>query len=284
MSDKASRLDVILSLKYPQFSRSYIQSLIADGSVKVNKEVVTKTGTKVTESSKISIKFPKKVKLKIIDMPVIYEDDDCIVINKPIGSLVHSKGAFNPESTVADWLKPITTGFEETGREGIVHRLDRGTSGLMICAKTPEALSFLQKQFSSRKVKKQYVAIVEGELDPVNAMIDLPIARNPKSPQRFKVDANGKKALTEYKVQKIIAKKDQIFSIVDLFPTTGRTHQLRVHLKYLKKPIVGDTFYEGLEADRLYLHAHKLEITLPSKQRKVFIAPIPNEFNNPKIK
>jgi RluA family pseudouridine synthase len=144
----------------------------------------------------------------------------------------------------------------------------------MIGAKTPEALSWLQKQFSQRKVKKTYMAVVEGQLEPAEAIIDMPIERNPKHPQTFRAGPNGKPAQTEYKAVKYNGSK----TLVELRPKTGRTHQLRVHLKQLKHPILGDTLYGGVSANRLYLHALSLEITLPNRQRKVFVAPLPTEF------
>jgi 23S rRNA pseudouridine1911/1915/1917 synthase len=159
-------------------------------------------------------------------------------------------------------------------RAGIVHRLDRATSGIMICAKTPEAMSWLQKQFSLRKVKKIYMAIVSGTPAQPEAIIDMPIERNPKKPQTFRAGPNGKSAVTVYKV----LEANQNLSLLELKPTTGRTHQLRVHLKQLNLPILGDSLYEGAKADRLYLHAFSLEITLLNKQRMVFNAPLPPDF------
>ncbi|MEI9914151.1 MAG: RluA family pseudouridine synthase [Candidatus Saccharibacteria bacterium] len=214
-----------------------------------------------------------QLKIPKISIPVIYENDDLIVINKPIGVLSHSKGAFNPEATVATWMEDKYKD-EKNERSGIVHRLDRLTSGIMITSKTDEATKWLQKQFSTRKVKKTYIAIVSGHLSHPQAIIDLPIERNPKAPQSFRVGAGGKSALTEYTV---LDTNDK-FSLIELRPTTGRTHQLRVHLAHLGHPIVGDNIYKGKPADRMYLHAKSLEITLPNKERKTFEAPLPKEF------
>jgi 23S rRNA pseudouridine1911/1915/1917 synthase len=161
-------------------------------------------------------------------------------------------------------------------RAGIVHRLDRATSGVMICAKTPEATAWLQKQFSPRKVTKHYVAIVEGTIEPEEAIIDIPIGRNPKEPSTFRADINGKPATTHYKV----LKTHNNHSLIGLKPETGRTHQLRVHLNYLNHPIVGDTLYGGAKADRMYLHAQSLDIVLPSKELQHFEAPLPKIFND----
>jgi RluA family pseudouridine synthase len=144
----------------------------------------------------------------------------------------------------------------------------------MICAKTPEALSWLQKQFSQRKVKKTYYAVVQGGLKVPAALIDMPIERNPKAPATFRVGSNGKPARTEYHT----VRESGRHSLLELRPETGRTHQLRVHLQHLGHPIVGDQMYGGEPAARLYLHATRLELTLPSRERRVFEAPMPPEF------
>jgi len=272
---RAERLDQYVVRRQPGLSRSFAVRLIQDGDVLVNGQPQLKAGYKLRPSDKITIGFDetKTVVFPEIDLPIIYEDDDCIVINKPVGLLTHSKGAFNPEATVSTWLRSRMKA-PKGERAGIVHRLDRATSGVMICAKTPAALGWLQKQFSQRKVKKTYLAIVGGVPAKQQAIIDMPIERNPRKPQTFRVGSNGKPAVTEYKV----LKTDDKLSLLELRPTTGRTHQLRVHLHKLGHPIVGDTLYGGRPAPRLYLHAEELEITLPDKQRKTFRVPLPAEF------
>jgi 23S rRNA pseudouridine1911/1915/1917 synthase len=164
----------------------------------------------------------------------------------------------------------------EGERAGIVHRLDRATSGVMICAKNAETLSFLQKQFSARTVYKNYVAIITGKLEPSKGLIDIPLGRSTKEPNKFIVTSNGKTAQTEFYVKE----EQDKYSLVELHPLTGRTHQLRLHLKHLNRPIVGDTLYGGEPADRLMLHAINLEITIPGGQRKVFTSSLPSEFNS----
>ncbi|MBI5357927.1 RluA family pseudouridine synthase [Candidatus Saccharibacteria bacterium] len=275
-----TRLDIALEQLQPELSRASVQKLIKMKKVSVNGAVIEKPSYKISESDEIDFSLPEDEILEI-ELPIIYEDDDCVVIEKPVGLLTHSKGTFNPEATVETWLRPRTKGFDDSDRSGIVHRLDRATSGVMICAKNPEALSWLQKQFSTRKVKKTYLAVIEGSLKTPEALIDMPIERNPKQPQRFRVGHNGKPAQTYYKVIKEFESKDDLYSLVELKPTTGRTHQLRVHLNYLKKPILGDEFYDGKKANRLYLHAHELEITMPSKERKVFSSKMPKDFLSP---
>jgi 23S rRNA pseudouridine1911/1915/1917 synthase len=280
---RAPRLDQYVAAALPRISRAYAVKLINDGMVKVNDSVALKAGTKVRETDVVFIDYDEDVLETIpdIELEVLYEDDDCVVICKPNGLLSHSKGVYNPEATVGTWLRSRYTpdDLEDVKavvdqRVGIVHRLDRATSGVMICAKNAKATSWLQKQFSQRRVKKSYVAIVSGHFEQEHAIIEMPIERNPKQPQTFRVGINGKVATTEYEV----ASTNDEFSLVNLRPTTGRTHQLRVHLHHLGHPIVGDTLYGGLQAERLYLHAHSLELTLPNRERKTFTVPVPADF------
>lgn len=274
-TSRAERLDRHVTGLIPSISRAFAAKLITEGQVSVNGATVIKAGHKLRPSDTVHVDYDPAEQLPIpqIELPVIYEDDNCVVINKPAGILSHSKGAFNPEATVATWLRSRVNGLEGE-RAGIVHRLDRATSGVMICAKRPQALAWLQKQFSTRKVKKTYVAVIQGNLEPEQAVIDMPIERNPRQPQTFRVGSNGKAAVTQYRV--LLAGHG--YSSVELRPQTGRTHQLRVHLAHLGHPIVGDTLYGGQPADRLYLHAQSLELTLPNRQRQIFSVPLPDMF------
>ncbi len=272
------RLDKILASNYPEYSRSLIQKLIKEGRVKVNGFCLKKPSIEVLDTADIKLDLTNLHKEKAeIQIEVIYEDKNLVVANKPSGILTHSKGAYNPETALADWLKLRQNyNFEEDNdRGGIVHRLDRATSGVIICAKNTQTLSYLQKQFSSRETKKTYLAIIEGNLKNSEALIDVPIGRNPKDPKMFRPDTNGKSAQTYYK----ILKSSDKYSLVELKPVTGRTHQLRVHLKYLGHPIVGDDFYGGKKADRLMLHALSLEINIPGDIKKIFLVDMPEEFN-----
>lgn len=278
----ALRLDVAVQAKTPSLSRSFAQKLIKDNKVLVNGQIKNLPSLKVNDKDKVIVNYDKVVIPKI-DLPILYEDSDCLVIAKPAGLLTHSKGAFNPEPTVATWLaQKLQKNTEIIQREGIVHRLDRGTSGVMICAKNPAALTWLQKEFSTRRTTKIYYALVEGVISPPSAVIDIPILRNPKKPQMFIPDNNGKKSLTTYETAKVFNKNNKAYSLLKLTPKTGRTHQIRVHLNYLKKPIVGDNFYGGLAAERLYLHAYSLDIKLPGGTKKTFISKIPLEFSSPR--
>ena len=267
------RLDSWLAERNPDMSRSTWQKHIKAGHVLVNGEPQTSTKYDINETDTITINVPDATDFSDQTLPIIFEDDNVIVINKPVGILTHSKGALNDEFTVADFFGRYSSYHADSNRPGIVHRLDRDTSGVMIGAKNEETAKLLQKQFADRKTKKTYVAIVEGVPKQAEARIDLPIARNPSAPSTFRVDIKGKPAQTNYRV---IATHDNR-SLVVLSPETGRTHQLRVHMTYIGTPIRGDKVY-GKPAERMYLHAYKLEVTIPKGDRRVFEAPVPTEF------
>lgn len=267
------RLDLELATRFPEISRSTWQKHIKAGHVSVNGEVQLSPKHDIIDVDSIAVAMPDAIDFSKNDLPIIYLDDNVIVINKPIGVLSHSKGAMNDEFTVADFFGRYSTYNADTNRPGIVHRLDRDTSGVMIGARNAETATMLQKQFADRRTKKTYLAIVDGLPKAFKAQIDLPIGRNPSAPSTFRVDVKGKPALTKYEV---IAATDTN-ALVKMYPRTGRTHQLRVHMKYINTPITGDKVY-GKAADRLYLHAASLEITIPISDRRVFEAPIPVSF------
>ena len=268
------RLDIYLSTKFDTtISRSLWQKYIKAGYVSVNNKVVTTPKFEVDETDEIALNLPEKEQADV-DLPILYEDDDVIVVNKPSGLLTHAKGGLSDESTVAEIIRPKTSFATDTDRPGIVHRLDRDTSGLLIIAKNPESAAHLQRQFAERTAKKTYIAITDGKPKLNAAKIDLPIGRNPSAPSTFRIDPNGKPAQTTYHV---LAENDAQ-SLVELKPNTGRTHQLRVHLAHLNAPILGDRVYGKSSDCRMMLHAQKLEITLPSGERKVFEAIVPDEF------
>jgi 23S rRNA pseudouridine1911/1915/1917 synthase len=277
-ADVGLRVDQFVAKKYPQFARAALSILFDKKIVLINGQTA-KAGEKIKKGDLISLDESKLFsKPKEIALPVIYEDQNVVVINKPAGILTHSKGSMNLEPTVATFIGPLINNHELLGnRAGIVHRLDRATSGVIITAKNATALKYLQKQFSNRKTKKIYSAITEGWPDPEQAIIDAPLERNPKKPQTFKVGSNGKPAQTEYKVLEKFQISGKKYAFLELKPVTGRTHQLRVHLAYIKHAIVGDIVY-GKGGDNMYLHAKSLEITLPSSERKVFTAPLPEIF------
>jgi 23S rRNA pseudouridine1911/1915/1917 synthase len=269
------RLDVYVAKNWPQHSRSTWQKLIETGHVRVNGELQTSVKFDVDESDQVDVEQPERLDHSRETLPVIYEDDNVIVINKPVGVLTHSKGALNDEFTVAEYVRPKTTYQASSNRPGIIHRLDRATSGVILCVKNDETASYIAKQFSQRTAKKQYAAVTSGIPTERHAIIDLPIGRNPSAPSTFRVDSKGKSAETEYD----IAAHSDARALLKLRPKTGRTHQLRVHLAYINTPILGDTVYGRETADRMYLHAESLEITLPGGKRAVFSAAVPPEFS-----
>lgn len=274
ISDK-KRLDSELAKRYPDISRSTWQKYIKAGYVSVDGKVIDQPKADITDIDNVAIDMPDKPDFTEDKLPIIYIDDNIVVINKPIGVLSHSKGAMNDEFTVADFFRNYTTYNLDTNRPGIIHRLDRDTSGVMIGARNAETATLLQKQFADRKTKKTYMAIVEGVPNLTKANIDLPIERNPSKPSTFRIGTNGKNALTKFEV--LGSTSDEKCSLVKLQPKTGRTHQLRVHMQYIKNPILGDKVY-GKESTRLFLHALSLEITIPGGERKTFQAPIPESF------
>lgn len=268
------RIDAFLARAYPEYSRSFFQKLIKQGFV-TRKSQPLGQNDHVHIGDQLNVYVPDITKVAP-ELPVIYEDDDVVVVNKPCGMLTHAKGALLDEPTVADFVRPRTTAGQDTNRPGIVHRLDRATSGILIAAKNPAAQTWLQRQFSDRKVKKTYIALVKGVPKEAAAIIKLPIERNPKKPQMFRVGGNGKPAETSYETLRSFTGRTQL----QLKPLTGRTHQLRVHMAYLGCPIVGDPVYGRPEPalGRMFLHAAELELTLPNRTRQTFRAPLPKEL------
>ncbi|HEU5187682.1 MAG TPA: RluA family pseudouridine synthase [Candidatus Saccharimonadales bacterium] len=268
------RVDAFLARINPEYSRSFWQKLCEQEQVSVNGKPA-KSSIKLTQGNQITVILPEKKDFSEQTLPILYQDNDVIVLNKPAGILTHAKGALSNEFTVGEFMCSHSSD-NQGNRPGIVHRLDRGTSGVIIAAKTPEAKRWLQKQFATRKVKKTYTALVQGYPKEPNATLDLPIGRNPKKPQTFKVTPNGKPAQTDYAVVKTFKNN----TLVELKPLTGRTHQLRVHMQYLGCPIVGDPLYgkPNEVLGRMFLHAASLELTLPNRERRVFKAPLPKEL------
>lgn len=257
------RLDILMGEYFKSYNRSSLQKFIEFGFVTVEGEVAKKPNQKFERGVKIDLKIPTTMKNADLVPEVIYEDGNVMVLDKPAGLLSMPRAQYCPEKTLENY------GL-------LVHRLDRDTSGVVILAKSPEVQMFLKKQFQDREAHKTYYAIVSGRPKLDEAKIDLPIARDLKRPTTFRVDPNGKESETYYKVVKSSGK----YSLVELRPTTGRTHQLRVHMKYLGHPILGDPIYGEEKADRLYLHANKLEVTLPGGKKAVFEAKLPKEFTD----
>jgi len=236
------------------------------------------------------------------DPIIIYEDDQMLVIDKPYGMLVHEDWTSGTEGTLVEWFLarvPTAKGVGEVTekpdgspleRSGVVHRLDRETSGVMVLAKTAEAHAHLKAQFHDRLVKKEYRAFVYGRLHDKWGTINRPIGRNPRDFKKRSAEQGAKgtlrEAVTHFERIGVGEYEEESFSYVKLLPKTGRTHQLRVHLKAISRPIVCDEMYadthigksNNLGLKRLALHAHILELDLMSGGRERFIAPVPPEF------
>lgn len=265
------RLDVMMAEIYKSYNRSTLQKFIEYGFVSVDGKMIKKSNTKFPRGVKIDLKIPKVMKNADLVPKVIYEDGNVVVLDKPNGLLSMKRGEYCPENTL-----------EEYGL--LVHRLDRDTSGVVILAKNEEVQAFLKKQFQDREAHKTYYAVIEGRPKLDEAVINVPLARDLKRPTTFRVDPNGKPAETYYKVEKT----NNEVSLVVVKPVTGRTHQIRVHMKYLGHPVVGDVVYgnnrgKAAKSDaptlsRLYLHATELTITLPGGAKKTFKSRLPREF------
>jgi 23S rRNA pseudouridine1911/1915/1917 synthase len=276
------RLDKFVASAIHTLSRSEVQRLIDDGAVRVN-GAVEKPAYRVEPGDRIAVNLPDRappsVEAEAIPLDVLYEDDDLVAVNKPAGMVVHPAHG-NREGTLVNaalyhWPQLRDAG-PEVERAGVVHRLDKDTSGVIVMAKTAEALSALQAQFKSRDVYKRYVALVEGIPGSSRGIIDAPVGRDPDRRKRMAVVPDGKTAQTRYDLVEDLG----THALLDVEPQTGRTHQIRVHLAWLGHPIVGDRLYgfrrQRIKMKRLFLHAAELRITSPSSgERLTFSAPLP---------
>ncbi|MFW5996156.1 MAG: RluA family pseudouridine synthase [Halanaerobiaceae bacterium] len=281
--DSGLRIDKYLSVRFKDYSRSFIQDLISGDRVKVNGKPVKKS-CRLNEGNRIEVCIPepKEPELKAvkIDLDIIYEDKEIIVINKPAGLVVHP-GPKNENKTLVHGLLHHVSDIAGVGgvkRPGIVHRLDKNTSGVLVAAKTDRSHRHLCQQFENRKVDKIYRAVVDGRLEYRSGKIDAPIGRDPDNRTRMAVvRRNSKEAVTYFEV--LMEKED--FSYLELKPVTGRTHQLRVHLAYIGHPVTGDKKYgSSRTANRHFLHAQRLCFRHPvAEEMQEFTAPLPVEFN-----
>lgn len=278
------RIDRYLSLKLPQFSRSYIQKLIADSHVRVQGKGV-RPSFKPRAGDVIIITLPPPspsyLQPLVLALDIVYEDDDLLVINKPAGIPVHPGPGHASDTLVNAVLAhcPDLPGIKGTVRPGVVHRLDKETSGLIIFAKNDRALAYLQQQFKSRKVKKEYVALVGGKISPRQGIIEGPIGRDPGYRQRMAVVAGGREARTAYEVVRYLDN----YTLVAARPETGRTHQIRVHFAAAGHPVAGDALYGSSNPlfPRLFLHASALRFHLPSTgEFREFQADLPADLKN----
>lgn len=268
------RLDMLAAEKFTDQTRTQLKKLIKSGQVKVDGRVVTDPSSKHSPEAEIELLQPKFTVTKL-DLPIIYEDELIIVINKPTGVLSEAKPSDQSEATVADFLRQRGDFAADDLRGGLVHRLDRETSGVMIGAKTVAAREYFKRQFQNRQVEKKYAALVSRPFQHNLFKIDLPLKRSTGS-GKFVVHAAGRQAET---VIKLVKRCPHKYYWLELEPKTGRTHQLRAHLAHLGNPIVGDGLYGGASADRLCLHANQIKFNHPNGQKMAFEAPIPTEFS-----
>lgn len=271
-----TRLDLYLVSQHPELSRAKLQKLIKNGQVSVNHQTVISPKKLIDpnldditiDTTATTIKQPQQFE-------ILFENTDLMVINKPAGVLSHATHqSSDDEFTVADFIRQHSDFTTDNYRDGIVHRLDRTTSGVMILAKNQATANFLKQQFKDRQVHKTYYAVVTGHPKHHQAKIDLPLKRSLKNAGKFMVDASGKPAVTTYQIIKSINHQH----LIKLQPQTGRTHQLRVHMSYLNLPILGDYLYGGEKYSRVMLHAETIKFQTPDGQHLTITAPLPSEF------
>lgn len=261
------RLDKFIAENCPQLSRSHAHELIAKELVLVNGSP-TKPSHKLSSGDEVAITIPPEKPLNIIpqDIPlsIIYEDEDLAVVDKPAGMTAHPAPG-HPDNTLINAILahfPDLPAGSDALRPGIVHRLDKDTSGLMLVAKNRLSLANLSEQFKERSVIKKYFVLVKGRISPENGEINAPISRHPHQRKRMAITENGRDALTKYQLLKYIGQ----YSLLEVSPITGRTHQIRVHMAAIGFPVAGDATYgvktPGLE--RQFVHAYCLGFKLPS--------------------
>lgn len=281
------RLDKVIAENFEEMSRNNIQKLIQQNRVTVN-DKIEKSSYKVSLNDKIIIKEIQLEEAKIepqeIPLDIIYEDKDIIVINKPKGLVVHPANG-NPDNTLVNAIMSICkdslSGIGGEIRPGIVHRLDKDTSGIIIVAKNDKAHINLSEQIKNRQIKKTYIALVRGTIKEKSATIDMPIARSTKDRKKMAVDKKGKNAITHFKIEKRYDK----YTLLEIDIETGRTHQIRVHMSEIGYPIVGDTVYSNGKNEfgitGQCLHAKKLKFKHPITQEEMLLqAPLPQYFQD----
>ena len=285
-SEEQKRIDAYIS-ENTEYSRTAVQRLIEEEKITVNGKK-EKASYKVQNGDKIEIEEEpaKEIELKAQDIPleILYEDDDIIVVNKPKGMVVHPANG-NPDGTLVNAVMAICkdslSGIGGEIRPGIVHRLDKNTSGAIIIAKNDKAHINLSEQLKNHEIKKTYIALVRGVVKENNATINMPIGRSKKDRKKMDVDKNGKEAITHFKV----LKRYKDCTLLEINIETGRTHQIRVHLSHIGYPIIGDEVYSNgknkWNIEGQCLHAKSLDFKHPITGKNMHIeAPIPEYFEN----
>lgn len=278
------RLDKYLADALPDLSRNEVQKLIKDSAVTVN-DKTERASYRLQAGDVIELALPEEEALEVeaegIPLDILYQDDALAVLNKPAGMVVHPAYG-NHSGTLVNALLhyfPSARGVGPEGRSGIVHRLDKDTSGAIVIAKTQDALVDLQRQFKERTVHKRYIALVEGVPAQHTGLIDAPIGRDPKQRKRMTVIKDGRASQTRYDVTEVFERN----ALLDLDLLTGRTHQIRVHLKWMGHPLVGDVIYgyrkQRISIKRLFLHAAELHIDSPATSERLEVtAPMPTSL------
>ena len=285
--EQEQRLDHFLVEKLPDFSRSRLQGLVKDGFVIVNNILVKKAGLKLEQGSRVEVHIPPPVPSGLVgeDIPldIVFENDDLLVVNKPAGMVVHP-AAGHDTGTLVHAVLGYDPGIEGIGgeeRPGVVHRLDKETSGLILLAKNDRAHRWLQNQFRLRAVEKTYLALVDGAPPTPSGRVEAPIGRDPSHRKKMAIMPTGKgrEAVSEY----VTLESFEEHTLLEFHPFTGRTHQIRLHCMFLGCPIVGDKIYghrkQSIDLDRHFLHAARLKIILPGQeQAQTFEARLPDKL------
>ncbi len=276
--EEGERLDRALVALGGGLARTEIQRQIRAGRVLVDSIAVVQPSRRLRAGEQIVWHVAPKQALapRELAIPILYEDNALLVVDKPAGLVVHP-GAGTTETTLVEALLVgrDLPASDNPVRPGIVHRLDKETSGVLVVAKTAEALASLQSQFAARTVEKLYLALVDGVIAEDEGRIDAPIGRDPAAPRRMSIQAGGRTAQTVFRV----LRRERGRSLLLVRPLTGRTHQVRVHFRYIGLPVVGDEIYGGPAAPRLGLHAWRLTICHPSSgEAMTFEAPPPCDF------
>ena len=278
------RLDRWLAEQCPDLSRSQLQNLIEAGSVTCNGSPLNKKDKlKAGQTILLTLPDPQPIEAQPQNIPldIVYEDDSLLVVNKPKGMVVHPAPG-NPDGTLVNALlwhcKGSLSGIGGEIRPGIVHRIDKDTSGLLLVAKNDQSQLALSRQLQERQMEKHYRALVEGNLREDSGRIDQPIARSKKDRKKMAIDPEGRPSITDWTV---LARGRNV-TLLDVHILTGRTHQIRVHMKSIGHPVCGDPIYgsgKGAKVPRLMLHAYALAFTHPrTGERMTFTAPLPEEF------
>jgi len=285
--EKEERLDHFLVERLPEFSRSRLQGLIKEGYVQINGLPAKKAGQKLELGMQVEVYIPPPAPTELVgeDIPldIIFENDDLLVVNKPAGMVVHPAAGHDTGTLVHAVLgyEPEIEGIGGEERPGVVHRLDKETSGLILLAKNDRAHRWLQDQFRLRKVEKTYLALVDGAPPTPSGRVEAPIGRDPSHRKKMAImpPGKGREAISEY----VTLESFKEHTLLEFHPHTGRTHQIRLHCMFLGCPIVGDKVYgnrkQSIEVDRHFLHAAKLKIVLPGDENaQIFEAPLPEEL------